>query len=290
MSLTITSECLLCHFNRNITKARSLGGEQTATEFARRLMQIYLKAPEGVSIPYIGPEVADLFHELYGVDLDLFRAEKQEANQFVLARLDDIRSRVAQAPDPLLAGLRYAILGNFLDYNALRGEVTMEKMAALLDSAGDMALDPENVESLRRDLEQGKRLLIITDNAGEIGFDRVLAEQIHALYPHLQITFCVRGGIAANDATREDAALMGIGFPVIDNGSRIAGTQIGYLGEELQRALEEADVIISKGQANVETMLGCGYNVYYAFLVKCSRFMRLLDREKLTPMLLKERN
>lgn len=289
MSVNMDSQCMLCHFRRSLAKAQALGDEATATEFAKRLMKIYLAAPEGVSTPYIGPAVADLFHELYGLDVDSFRQEKREANEFVLARLEEIRSRVRAAADPLGAGLRYAILGNFLDYNALGKDVTMEKMEALLDGAGEIRLDEAVLESLRQDLQTGKRLLILTDNAGEIGFDRVLAEQIRDLYPQLAITFCVRGGIAANDATREDAALMGIPFPVIDNGSRIAGTQMGYLGEALQRALAESDVILAKGQANVETMLGCGYNVYYAFLIKCDRFTRLFGKDKLTPMLLKER-
>ena len=92
-----------------------------------------------------------------------------------------------------------------------------------------------------------------------------------------------------NDALKADAELMGIPFPVIDNGNRVAGTQIDQLSDEAKRALDTADVIIAKGQGNIETMYGCGYNVYYAFLVKCSRFVKLFGREKLTPMLVRER-
>jgi uncharacterized protein with ATP-grasp and redox domains len=61
------------------------------------------------------------------------------------------------------------------------------------------------------------------------------------------------------------------------------------LSEEAKQALETADVIIAKGQGNVETMLGCGYNVYYAFLIKCARFIDRFNKPKLTPMLMKER-
>ena len=53
------------------------------------------------------------------------------------------------------------------------------------------------------------------------------------------------------------------------------------------RALEEADVIIAKGQGNCETLYGCEWNVYFAFLVKCSRFIRMFNRPKFTPMLTK---
>jgi uncharacterized protein with ATP-grasp and redox domains len=138
-------------------------------------------------------------------------------------------------------------------------------------------------------LEKGKNLLYLTDNAGEIGFDRIFAEEIAKKYPHLSIVFCVRGDIAQNDATREDAAAVGIPFPVIDNGNRVPGTQIDQLSDEAMQALETADVILAKGMANCETMHGCGYNVYYAFLVKCQRFVDRFGKPMFTPMLVKEK-
>ena len=83
---------------------------------------------------------------------------------------------------------------------------------------------------------------------------------------------------------------MGIPFPVIDNGNCIPGTYLDMLGEEAKKAMDEADVILSKGQGNLETLLGCGYNIYYAFLVKCQLFMERFGKEKLTPMFIRERN
>lgn len=52
--------------------------------------------------------------------------------------------------------------------------------------------------------------------------------------------------------------------------------------------MDAADVILSKGQGNVETLYGCGYPIFYAFLVKCQRFQDLFGKEKLTPMFLEE--
>ena len=82
---------------------------------------------------------------------------------------------------------------------------------------------------------------------------------------------------------------MGIPFPVIDSGSNVAGTPLDQLGEEADRAIRESDVILAKGMANTETMLGCGYNVYYAFLVKCPRFVERFGRPMFTPILAPER-
>ena len=46
-------------------------------------------------------------------------------------------------------------------------------------------------------------------------------------------------------------------------------------------------MIIAKGQGNCETLYGAPLNIYYAFLVKCSRFINRFGKPKLTPMLTK---
>jgi len=288
MSIPMNAQCYLCHLKRNTEAALAMAGEAAATAFAKGLMQLYLDAPKEKGSPWFGPGVTALLEKHCGLTEDRFKAEKEESNRFVLQRLGDIRSRILSAEDALYAALQMAVLGNYIDFSALKGEVSFEKLDEMLEKAGEIALDRENYEKLRADLEKGKSLLYITDNAGEIGFDRLLAEQIAAQYPQLQITFCVRGGPASNDATREDAREVGIPFPVIDNGCTVAGTELELLPEETRKLFEQADVILSKGQANVETLYGCGLNIYYLFLIKCERFQAYFGKEKLTPMLLKE--
>ena len=289
MSVSFNSECLLCHMGRTVKTARSLGTEEQAVAFTRDLMRLYLSAPDGVGSPWFGPGTQDLLEKHYGVPHDRFVEEKAESNRFVLARLDQIREKVISAEDPVFSGLQMAILGNYIDFAALQGEISFEKLDEMLENASRMELDKQVYTDLCADLEQGKNLLYLTDNAGEIGFDRIFAEEIHKKYPNLQITFCVRGGPAMNDATREDAAEVGIPFPVIDNGNRIAGTELTMLGAAAKEAFESADVIIAKGMANIETLHGCGYNIYYAFLIKCPRFVSVFGKPKMTPMLVKER-
>ena len=289
MTIYANSQCLLCHLKKNIEYARTLGTEEQATHFTKELMKLYISAPEDISSPWFVPGANELLHKLYGVDVDRFREEKEFSNAFVMERLDQIRSKVQSAPDPVFAGLQFSILGNYIDFSALNGEVSFEKLEEMLDSALSMELDLECYVNLCAELAQSRNLLYLTDNAGEIGFDRIFAEEIQKKYPNLTITFCVRGGPANNDATREDAEAVGIPFRVIDNGNCIPGTQINLLGEEARQAFETADVILAKGQGNAETLLGCGYNIYYAFLVKCGLFMDRFQKPKLTPMLVKER-
>ena len=289
MGVFADTRCLICQLERNVATARKLGTEEQATAFAKDLMKLLADAPTGVSAPFFNPGVAELFHKHYGLSRDRYAQEKRDSNAFVLARMDQIREKVNTAPDRVKAGLQFAILGNYIDFNGLRCEVSFELLDEMLQSALQMELDEQNYVNLCEEFARGGKLLYLTDNAGEIGFDRIFAEVIHETYPELEITFCVRGGPAANDATRADTAEVGIPFPVIDNGNCIPGTQIDQLSAEAKKAMDEADVILSKGQGNLETLLGCGYNIYYAFLVKCQLFMERFGREKLTPMLIKER-
>lgn len=289
MGVGMNSECFVCQIKRYSGIARQLRDEETATALAKDMMRVYLAAPEGVDSPWYGPHFAELLERHCGLPQDSFRSEMEEANAFVRPRLDEIRGRIRSAGDPLLAAIQFAILGNYLDYNSLRGEVSLARLEEMLEEAEKMELSADVLARLKADLKKGGKLLLITDNAGEIGFDLCLAEWIGENYPNVEITFLVRGGPAANDACRADAEYMGVPFPVLDTGSKIAGAHLGWMAEDAQRAVDEADIILSKGQANVECLLGCGKNIYYALLIKCIRFIKLFGKPKLTPMLLSER-
>lgn len=289
MSIAANATCLQCHLARTLKIVQPLGTDEQTTAFAKELMKLYIRLPEGAPSPWMGPYVEDLLRAKYGLSDDRYRQEKLDSNRFVMERLEWIRGLIHSAADPLFAGLQMAVLGNYLDFAALQGNVHMETLEQLIRGGLDMELDKDCYRALQQDLEAGRKLLYLTDNAGEIVFDRLFLEEIAARYPHLEILVCVRGDTVYNDATRKDAADVGITFPVIDNCSRHAGTIIEALGEEARKALDEADVVIAKGMGNTETMYGCGYNVYYAFLVKCQRFVNRFGKPMFTPMIVKER-
>ena len=290
MSIALNTDCVRCHLQRNVDIASRLGTQSQLDEFTKSLLRLYLQVPEGMSTSWAEPETDRLYREIYGIDYDRFEEEKAFSNRFVMARMDEIRARVEKAEDPVYAGLQFAVLGNYIDFSALYGEVSFEMLDGLLEKAETMELDRGVYKKLCCDLEQGKQLLYLADNAGEIGFDRICAEQIAKRYPHLQITFCVRGGYVHNDATRADAQAVELPFPVIDSGVAIPGVIPQTLCAEAKQALETADVIISKGQGNAETLLDSGYNIYFAFLIKCIRFEERFQKPRLTPMLVREKD
>lgn len=288
MSLPFDTYCMECNIRRNLALARSLGDEAQATAFLKNFLQAIAELPEGVPSPVLGPRLTDLLEKHYNLPRDRYQQEKALSNQFVLERLDSIREKVDAAADPLLAGLQFAVLGNYLDFSALQGKISFQELDAMLDKALTLELNGPAFQDFRRELEQAKTLLYLTDNAGEIGFDRIFAETIHRLYPDVAITFCVRGEVTINDATRADAQAVGIPFPVIDNGNDVAGTVLELMSPESRLALEKADLILAKGMGNCETLYGCGRNVYYAFLVKCEKFRTIFRKPLMTPMFVRD--
>ena len=288
MSIPMNFICYQCHLRRTVELAVPHADEQALIDLSKELMQLYLTFPETLSSPNLGPAAAALLEKYAGLKPDRLRPEMDFSNQFMLERLEDIRSRIHTAQDPVYAALQFAVLGNYLDFAALQGQVSFDKLDEMLDKALDMDLDHNCYAAFRQDLAKAKKLLYLTDNAGEIVFDRVFAETLQGAFPQLEITFCVRGAPVHNDATREDAVAVGIPFQIIDSGSNIGGTELSRLGSQAKTALENADVIIAKGMGNTETLAGCGLNIYYAFLVKCPRFVQYFGKPMMTPMFVGE--
>lgn len=132
-----------------------------------------------------------------------------------------------------------------------------------------------------------KSFLLLADNCGEIVLDKLFLEQLLIRFPHLTPRVMVRGGEVLNDATEEDARYTGIDqvAQVISNGNTVAGTVCDLLSEEAKIALDTADIVLSKGQGNYETLNGQGRHIFYAFLCKCDYFTGRFSVPKLTGIL-----
>ena len=131
-------------------------------------------------------------------------------------------------------------------------------------------------------MENARTLVYLTDNCGEIVLDKLFIKQIKETFPGLNITAMVRGGDVINDATLVDAKEVGLTeiVPCMGNGNAAPGTIVGRLSEEARETLFHADVIISKGQGNFESLYGEKLNPYYLFLCKCELFVyRFQDRK-----------
>ena len=75
---------------------------------------------------------------------------------------------------------------------------------------------------------------------------------------------------------------------ILTNGTSIAGTIYETLPEDARTVLDTADVILSKGQGNYESLFGQGRHVFYALLCKCDLFTSRFDVPKLMRILIEQ--
>jgi len=113
----------------------------------------------------------------------------------------------------------------------------------------------------------------LADNAGEIVFDKLFIETIRRSFPakEFDITVVVRGEPIINDATKEDTEFIRMNevARVINNGDDTPGTLLKYVSAEMKRYYDQAELIISKGQGNYETLDQEKKLIYFLLKVKC---------------------
>ena len=291
--------CVSCLIKKQIDRYPASAPREQVLTYMRCLGQMMAELPDRTGGPAIMEAITDIRREVFGeaareVEQD-YKALKSHFNTLMMntAAAQDLSRRIEDAPDPLRTALGYAMTGNFIDFGAMDSVDEAKLTALLAESPHRVSPDLPAYADLRADLAAARRLVLLTDNCGEIVMDKLLAETIHRLYPSLHITVLVRGGEVLNDATMEDAVQVGLdrmeGVTVMGNGDRLAGTDLTRVSPEARTAILGADLIIAKGQGNFETLRGCGLNIYYAFLCKCRFFADRFGVPIYTGMLVRER-
>ncbi|MBR4983401.1 MAG: DUF89 family protein [Lachnospiraceae bacterium] len=282
-------ECLSCMTKVHLNKYPEGTTDEQKVEYMQRVLKVLAEAPEKYGAPVIVRTINQIQDEMFGMKQD-YAEIKKHYNRVMLNHEEQVNSKLAQSDDPIKTGIQYAMIGNYIDFGA-RISVNEEQLTELLNDSDRFVIDEKQYGELTDNLERAHKMVYLTDNCGEIVMDKLLIREIKKKYPDLKVTVLVRGEEVINDATLEDAAQVGLTeiAEVLPNGSDIAGTWLEEISEEAKSVLEEADVIISKGQGNFETLRKCGMNIYYIFLCKCDLFANTFQVPKLTGMLINEK-
>ena len=282
--------CMCCAVNKQEEKIRKFPDMDKKTEYMKKVMSILSSAEEQDCSPSLSVEIKKLYSEFWNCPAEDYTEIKKEFNQLMLNGEASVEEKIRTSADPLETALLYARIGNYIDFAALEN-VSQETMLKLLENENQEPLSQTEYANFQTDLSTAKTLVYLTDNCGEIVLDKLAVKILKEKYPQLNITVIVRGYPVVNDATMEDAEEIGLTdiVKVTGNGSNVGGTWFPGLSNEARTLLEQADVILAKGQGNFETMNDCGLNVYYLFLCKCDLFQRRFHAKALQGMFLNER-
>ena len=269
--MKLQSECVTCIIAqvKNVTNMFRLSEE--ARKAAMDDTHAYLAQAnyEGCTPESMGELWQILLHHVGGSDP--YAAIKSLCNQEAMKMLPETREKIARAKEPFTVALKYAIAGNLIDYG-LEHPVSLEEQNAQIDAIASTSFSIDDSDKLHCVLAQAKTMLYLGDNAGEIVFDKLLIEQIRAYYPKIDISFVVKGSAVLNDVTHIDADEVGMHevAHIIDNGDASPGTVLPRTSEAFQRAFAQADVVLSKGQGNFESLSGVEKeNLFFLFTAKC---------------------
>ena len=287
--MKVSAECMHCLVKRQAENIKKYPDEEKKAEYLGKVLGIIAANAAEEPAPVLLSHIGRLHEEYFGKPFS-FDELKKGYNAMLMEREEEIRQKISGASDPLALALRYSQIGNYIDFGAL-GSVDNEKLAEFLEQAETLPLDEDTYKAFAENLKTAEKIVFLTDNCGEVVLDKLLMEVIKQTAPHLEMTIIVRGEPVLNDATMEDALQVGLETcgKVIPNGTNIAGTYLPWVSAEAKQALDEADILISKGQGNFESLHGCGLNIYYLFLCKCQWFMERFGLPQYSGVFLNEK-
>ncbi len=258
-------DCIPCLVRQSLDAVRFVTDDEPTHETVLREV---LAAASGMRFHEPPAAMAQRVHrrirELTG-NADPYLEAKDRLNAIALELLPPLREELSAAADPFDLAVRLAIVGNLMDLG-VRSALDEPHFHAAVESCRREPIDGD-VGALRSRAAEARRILYLADNAGEIVFDRLLIEQM----PPDRVTVVVKGGPVINDATLRDAEAAGLAdlVEVIDNGSDAPGTILEDCSDAFRQRFQQADLIVAKGQANFETLSGCGRPVWLLLRVKC---------------------
>ncbi len=259
--MKLSAMCIRCLMDRQEERVRECGDEEKKAVYLKEAAGIIASSGEGDSAPYLVFQMNQAYERLFGKLMD-YKKEKKEFNSLMLDLESELEEKIRSGKsreEILKNAINYARSGNYIDFGALN-HVDKDELMGLLEKAGEEDVDGHTFAMLSEDLDKAEELVYLLDNCGEIVADKLLVKVLKEQYPNMNITVMVRGVEVLNDAVMEDAEEVGLTklVKVIGNGNGVAGTQVDLLSREAREAIEKADIIISKGQGNFETIYGGG--------------------------------
>ena len=258
--------------------------ENSVEDYNKR-MDITLKILEfmndnfkkGVNSNKLGTDLHRMIMKLTEND-DPYKSFRMEGNALAEKLIPTVMEIISENPS-LESYVKIAVCGNIIDFGALKQDTNME---GLITEKINDELVINDVDKLDNDLKKADRILFLTDNGGEIVFDKLLIEKISRDYD-LEIIVALKESPILNDAIVSDAYDLGLDeyATIISTGTNSVGVVNEYISDQLHQLLEDVDLIISKGMGNFEglTEMTIDTPIYYLLNTKCKVISREIGVE-----------
>lgn len=177
-----------------------------------------------------------------------FWSFKKAMNDLALELQAPLRVRVRMGSNSFRNAMRIALVGTRVDFAQDSATDIMQRV----DEGIRAQLAIDHGDLLKRSIHNGSKILYLADRAGEIVLERLFIRTI----PGAEVTYVVNCPYAGYSASGQDADYIAMrdSARVLTNGCHAPNTLPELANRRFQELLEEADLIIAKGQTNLEAL------------------------------------
>lgn len=268
--------CYPCILRQSIESAEMIEvNDKQMQQIIKHFGEILTPALENdFTAPMLAAEIQKYIKNLTGFEdpyFDLKEKNLKEAQKL----LPLVEAEIKKAEDPMLASLLMSAMGNSIDAGVSLNVNIKEN----IDQAIEDSFAHSDYKRFKEKIKKADSLLIIADNTGEALFDRLLLKELKTY--NLDITYAVREIPILNDITAEKAAELGIEkyAEIIKSGTTAPGMLMEEASQEFLAAYKNADLVISKGQGNLEGLLDIEEDIYFLLKAKCEIIAEVLGVE-----------
>ncbi len=283
--MKVSAECIPCLFERGYKEASRV------TDDPERLMKTMVEVLR-VICKNFSPQVAPAYLGTLRdrvikriLSEDPYKDLKKLANKLALQLLPKFREKVFEDTKNYYECFRractVAVAANAMEFDVLGYDFRLEEIEKTMEN---LSLTVDNTLQTYDYLKKSKKVLILTDNAGEIVFDGLLAECLK--FMGLRVTVAVKDKPVLNDATLEDAYEANVD-KIVDELKTIGSDTVGLIweesSEEIKKTFLDSDLVIAKGMGNYESLTELkNLGVYVLFLLKakCNPVARSIGVER----------
>lgn len=198
-------DCIPCFVKQALLASRQVTDDEN---IQRRVMQAVTDNISTMDLNNSPPKLAMITYrtirEVTGIE-DALKDIKQKSNEYMLKHYTRFSQIAASNADPFTTALKLSIAGNIIDM-AFLGDLSELDIFKTIDEALASPLKQGVIDAIQSRLQSAKEILYLTDNAGEIVFDKLFLEYLDTS----KITVAVKGGPIINDATMIDAEQIGL--------------------------------------------------------------------------------
>lgn len=260
-------DCIPCFIKQTLeVSRRSLPGE---VEIHGKIINQVLQEVTNLNMSTPPPVVAQRCHKIIRDmtgNSDPYKQLKDKFNLKALQLYPTIKKIISESPTPFDTAVKLAIAGNVIDFGINSTSENMD-LESIMYEVLQQTPFIDHSKQLEAEIKKASKILYLADNTGEIVFDKAFIEY---LMPK-KIILAVRESPVINDATYEDAKTVGLTdiVKVIHNGNDAPGTHLEECCSDFLQEFESADLIISKGQGNYETLSDVDKNIFFLLRAKC---------------------